>query len=732
MVREAPAPQTAAELMRILLRRRPKLLFSRKKSQDDPFLRKGWHKNPCHDDLKTQADGTGYEWWAVQPWSAGLFVVDVDKTLDGSPATREEVDELAGMLSNGSPVVYQSSAGRFHMLFEDDGAGGTWPFVAGMPDKGFASQGALVYKNLVFDTRGGGEAFGCHIKVDARRLRYWVDAAKKSAKGELGRVDSPEVLVAAYKRRRTAATATGAPPDGYHQHIASVTMRAARYAPNTLGKVVEDGIAAYDAADWPDSKPRTSAVLRSEWESASKTAVEKARQQQRDEALAAVVALANEQYAILAGGKMSYVDLSERHNTGSGRVWPVLLDASSADALLAKVSPGLTESKFKRHPDSRVLRGMRLASVDEHVPDDYLAIRLAAPPANGSGSTMAPARFDEYLLDVLCGGDEQARLWVLHFLTDMVQRPGEVGPKTALALTGAFGSGKSMLYHHVMYHVLGPMLCHALGTMKELADRFNHHLAGKTLIFGDEALFNADRALAAVLKSIITADTMAYEEKFRTKATLRHVSRYVVATNERVAAFIEPGDRRWTILPTPLSWSEDQIAAGENRKYFRPFLEGPDSMRERADDIRGYLRSIKVDREMIAAPLRTDAKREAVAHSTPLLGFMADVLANGVIPGDFKGRGEIAGEDLAEELSTRRRPVSKAEARTMVISLLGKAGEGGWRSATNLGESRCRRGYKFESPAALAELVNPMLPKADRIPEPADGWSKDNPCGVDL
>src|SRR5207245_7567177 len=79
--------------------------------------------------------------------------------------------------------------------------------------------------------------------------------------------------------------------------------------------------------------------------------------------------------------------------------------------------------------------------------------------------------------------------------------------------------------------------------------RFNDHLAGKLLVFGDEAVWSPDRKGVQKLKSYITDPTIAIEPKFVGLFEIANFARFIFATNEERAAPVDLGDRRYVPLP---------------------------------------------------------------------------------------------------------------------------------------------------------------------------------------
>ena len=125
-----------------------------------------------------------------------------------------------------------------------------------------------------------------------------------------------------------------------------------------------------------------------------------------------------------------------------------------------------------------------------------------------------------------------------------------------------------------MQPILGKKHCAKMTVVRKmLGGGFNHELLGKTLCFADEATFAGDRKLAQRLKDWTMAETSRYERKYQDAIVCRNTNRLLAATNAKVAAMLEAGDRRFLLVGTPAKFTDDEISDGVDVEELRPLVQ---------------------------------------------------------------------------------------------------------------------------------------------------------------
>ncbi len=160
-------------------------------------------------------------------------------------------------------------------------------------------------------------------------------------------------------------------------------------------------------------------------------------------------------------------------------------------------------------------------------------------PRKGDWSIMR-----ELIEDVLCDRDPEAIRYVLHWMANMVQRPGSPA-EVAICLRGDKGTGKSTLGNALT------LLCGrhgmAVASSELLTGRFNYHLRDVICLFADEAVRATDKAGENVLKALITEHHLAYEKKHKDVFMAKNHVHLIMASNDQwvVPASIE--ERRFFV-----------------------------------------------------------------------------------------------------------------------------------------------------------------------------------------
>ena len=735
---------------------------------------KGWHHKtrPVDPALWGNWNFDRTEWYCVNMHSIGLYLVDLDcvltESIDGvlvprpGGATKDEALELEALLG-GKACKYESSRakGKWHLVYPAAPNGGMDWCKGELPDApaaGFASQGGLMLRLASgdvakFDLRGGGiksdgKVNGCRIDADKRRLVMLLRALH--GKDDLAPIEHPERLVEAYTAAREKKVAgkpvqdgAGGVHDELRLKVAQIARMRAFEQPAAL-----DALKAWARRLRGDERDTDKEI--DDLYSGSLAYVKEhtapgadgglfERQRYYDDLDDMVQAL-NRRYAAYTGKETRIID--ELSTEASDDIWPVALSKTAFIDMLAHVKVRIeTESgeqkwaqasyQWLKHPDRKRYKGqMELLGPDEERRNPYAyPIRITPPTHRRKGDA---TMLEGYLRDTICNGDERIYEWLADWLADAVQRPWDTGPGTAVLLTGAKGAGKSMLFEHVLAPVLGLRHCASLNDVEsKISGGFNHDLMGKTIVFADEVIFSGNAKLAQRLKHWTMAVSFTYERKFQDPVTVRNTNRLLAASNDKVAAMLEQGDRRYLVIKTPLKYTDDEIDRGVNVVQFAPFVKWA---HDNVDVMTDWFLSRKYDRDRLRTPPNTDAKRRSVLGSNRVLQVLVSLAQDGVIPGDTKGAGvvsttwitresgdryassrdvlyqmrDLVGEDNLPEARGARDVMQVARKNEGFVARLGKRG----------------RGVRLPTPVGLAQILNPMLPVEDKITDAADTWEQ--------
>jgi len=179
----------------------------------------------------------------------------------------------------------------------------------------------------------------------------------------------------------------------------------------------------------------------------------------------------------------------------------------------------------------------------QEVPDDvYNLWRGFAYEAIPGGSCEL---YLEHLLTCICSGDQAVFDYVLSWMAMAVQRPWEQG-HTALVLRGSQGAGKGT-FAKTFYKLFGR---HGkqIASAKHLVGNFNAHLRDCVVLFADEAMAASNREHEAVLKTLVTEDSLMVEAKGIDVTEARNYLHVIMASNSDWVVPAGVDDRRFVVL----------------------------------------------------------------------------------------------------------------------------------------------------------------------------------------
>lgn len=160
--------------------------------------------------------------------------------------------------------------------------------------------------------------------------------------------------------------------------------------------------------------------------------------------------------------------------------------------------------------------------------------------------------FHDLLREVWVQGDTELFNWVLEYFMHPLRYPGDK-VRTAIAIRGTHGDGKSIVTEKLMAPIYGDMLLRVSNDRMVLGD-FNEALAAKLLIALEEAAFAGNKSAFAKMKELVTGDTMLINPKHKAPITLHNYARMVIISNQSHFMDIEHGDRRYTVLNSVPVW----------------------------------------------------------------------------------------------------------------------------------------------------------------------------------
>ena len=168
------------------------------------------------------------------------------------------------------------------------------------------------------------------------------------------------------------------------------------------------------------------------------------------------------------------------------------------------------------------------------------------PPLPCAGVDAGVRRLRAHLTEVLFAGNAAHSEWCLDYLAVLVKRPW---CKTGIIplFTGPQGAGKNTVFDFFRTRILGEAISGQLQNPREgIFDRFGTAHRHRIFLQIDEA----DRLAMceSELKNLVTADTMASQQKFRDRETLPNYINLLMTTNSACPVRVSETERRFAIF----------------------------------------------------------------------------------------------------------------------------------------------------------------------------------------
>lgn len=217
--------------------------------------------------------------------------------------------------------------------------------------------------------------------------------------------------------------------------------------------------------------------------------------------------------------------------------------------------------------------------------------------------------FLDYITEVIAGGDEERKHWVLSWIADIFQDPANK-PGTLLALTGPQGSGKTML-GEIIGKIIGDAHYGKIGSIEDLTKEFNSRVHYKLFVQADETASTQRTAISRDLKEIVTGSHQMIVYKGKEGMLSFNPARYFFTSNNSGDALrVEAGnERRYTIFEV----SGKRVG---DMKYWEDFYEWwsqPATLRK----LHTYLKQYKYKKSFIRKAFATQEKRQHQMNSLP-------------------------------------------------------------------------------------------------------------------
>lgn len=275
-------------------------------------------------------------------------------------------------------------------------------------------------------------------------------------------------------------------------------------------------------------------------------------------ALQALQALQQQFSLIKLSGELYLVDQSElvlntsdepqMFNAYSLRAGDLLMrrHIESLPIGLAKADVKGVIDSFKTSPNTRVF--------------DRVAFSPTAQPATTLNLWTGPALqgrpgsftvLEDFLREVICADEPHVFDYLMNFLAHMLQKPEEK-PGIMIVMLGDQGVGKG-----AFFRLLRRIWRHSAwetNNIDHIAGHFNGALERSFVVMMDEALFKGEKKMMERLKSLVTEEFIAIEQKHQPARTIASYHRFFAASNSEHFGQVAVNERRDVFLRVPSTY----------------------------------------------------------------------------------------------------------------------------------------------------------------------------------
>ena len=199
----------------------------------------------------------------------------------------------------------------------------------------------------------------------------------------------------------------------------------------------------------------------------------------------------------------------------------------------------------------------------------------------------------KFLLKVICDNDRELFAYLMEFLAHMWQKPEEK-PGIMIVLLGGQGTGKGTLFN--LLQCIWSRTTLQVSAIEHVVGGFNAAMERNYIINMDEALFSGDKKSMDRLKSMITEPSIAIEQKYQPRRTIKSLHRFFAASNHDHFGNIELDDRRFVFLRVSEKRKGDheyfKKEIEKNKKDYEKIIE------ETANEIESFVKKANLENQV--------------------------------------------------------------------------------------------------------------------------------------
>ena len=211
--------------------------------------------------------------------------------------------------------------------------------------------------------------------------------------------------------------------------------------------------------------------------------------------------------------------------------------------------------------------------------------------------------------------------WVINWMAGFLQTRKR--SQCALVLKGDQGSGKGILFEHIITPLFGEEYCVVVDDDR-LHSNFKNWMSGQLFYNLNEISHDIKtrKAIKNFIKQLVTDTKVQAEQKYKDSGAIEIFGQVLITSNELAPLEVETSDRRFTIIQTDKALKKDSIntnALVENIKRELMLFAS-------------YLQGYKVDWTQFDTALDTPEKRAVVNATTDKVILLGNAIKTKDVP----------------------------------------------------------------------------------------------------
>lgn len=214
------------------------------------------------------------------------------------------------------------------------------------------------------------------------------------------------------------------------------------------------------------------------------------------------------------------------------------------------------------------------------------------PDPDQDNAATAGGLFQAHLCNLIA--EEEYRKTVTDYFAHLVQMPGRK-IRYAILIQSVEGAGKTFLAEAAKAVLGGEHVKIISGD--SIKSGFNEWSFGHQVVVLEEVRVAGTNKYEVMnaLKPLITNDFVSINQKFRDTREVRNISNYLLFSNHHDALALQPGDRRYFVVKSPMQHKSQVLALGDN--YFPPLYT---LLREQPGALRSYFADWEISADFSA------------------------------------------------------------------------------------------------------------------------------------